>query len=105
MKSIQKMLPVAAASERRRLITALHAHCALKLSTFAAIAAGAKRLPALARAQVNNFLAQNGAYRRSVAASRPAPSRIFYCFQLRLTRVNNREKGQNAEVKKTARPL
>ena len=67
------MLPVAAASDRRRLITALHAHCAMKLSTSAAIAAGAKRLPALARAQVNNFLAQNGVYRRSVAASRPAP--------------------------------
>ena len=38
------MLPVAAAADRRRLITALHAHCALKLSTSAAIAAGAKRV-------------------------------------------------------------
>ena len=55
------MLPVTAATDRRRLITALHTHCALKLFYAAAIAAGAMRLPALARAQVNNYLAQNGA--------------------------------------------
>ncbi|MEE3410966.1 MAG: hypothetical protein VZQ47_06920, partial [Treponema sp.] len=41
----------------------------------------------------------------SVAASRPAPSRIFLLFPLRLIRANGSEKGQNAEVKKTARPL
>ena len=76
----KKMLPVAAASERRRLITALHAHCALKLSTFAAIAACAKRVSPPAA---------------------PRPRAFFLLFPLRLTRVNNREKGQNAEVKKT----
>jgi len=60
----------------------------------------------------------------SVAASRPAPycvlllevystarsrglaiAHFFYCFPLRLTRINGSEKGQSAEVKKTARPL
>ena len=43
-KNGRKWLPVADASVRRRLITALHAHCALKLSTYAAIAACAMRV-------------------------------------------------------------